>query len=200
MKIVLLVEGDTEIALKRHLKAFLDQRARAAGQPLVRLDTRTGIPLASDKLRRRVERELGAPEVAGVVGLVDVFPNFQSAAQARARLHEAAGRNPGFHAHAAQYDVEAWLLPYWQDICRRVGVQHAPPGGNPEEVNGVNPPAYRLRTLYRLARPRPRKYVKTTEMFAILQDKDLTIAAGRCPEFKAFLNTLLTLSDLSQLP
>ena len=36
-------------------------------------------------------------------------------------------------------------------------------------------------------------------MAAILKNKDLTIIANQCPEFKAFLNTLLTLSNLTQL-
>jgi hypothetical protein len=199
MTIVLLVEGDTEAALKQHLKAFLDKRARAAGQPRVRLQTRGEVNLAPHKFKHRVKLELRAPSVTAVVGLIDVFPRFQDAAQAKVHLAQLAD-HPGFYAHAAQFDVEAWLLPYWDDICRRVGVHQAPPGSNPEAVNHVNPPAYRLQELYRRAKPRPRKYVKTTEMFDILQGKDLTVAASRCPEFKALLNTLLTLSDLEPLP
>ena len=155
--------------------------------------------LNRDKLRGRVRRELAGRDVAGVVGLIDVFPQFENAAAAKAFLRQAAGDLSGFHAHAAQYDVEAWLLPYWDDICRRVGVTQSPPGANPETVDGNNPPAYRLKALYRRARPK-RKYVKTKEMYAILKGKDLTVAAGRCPEFKAFLNTLLTLSNLEPLP
>lgn len=200
MTIVLLVEGDTEAALARHLKAFLDQRAQATGQPRVRLQTRGEVNLAPHKFKHRVRLELKAPSVTAVVGLIDVFPNFQDAAQAKAHLAESAGHHPNFYAHAAQFDVEAWLLPYWDNICQRLGVRQAPPGGDPEAVNHVSPPAYRLRDLYRRAKPRPRKYVKTTEMFDILQGKDLTVAANKCPEFKALLNTLLTLSDLEPLP
>ena len=68
------------------------------------------------------------------------------------------------------------------------------------EVDQMNPPAYRLQELYQRAKPRPRKYIKTTEMYAILEGKDLAVAAAQCPEFKAFLNTLLTLCDLETLP
>ena len=200
MTIVLMVEGATEAALKQHLKAFLDQRAQAAGQPRVRLETRDIVSIAEHKLGHRVRLELARPSVTAVVGLIDVHPRFEDATEAKAYLVEAAGGHPRFHAHAAQYDVEAWLLPYWEDICRRVDVQQAPPGGNPEMVDRSNPPAYRLGELYRRAKPRPRKYVKTTEMYAILQGKDLIVAAGQCSEFKAFLNTLLTLSDLAPLP
>ncbi|MBN1815559.1 MAG: DUF4276 family protein [Anaerolineae bacterium] len=198
MTIVLMVEGDTEAALRQHLKAFLDRRAEAAGKPCVRLETRDLVNLAPHRLGHRVGLELHRPDVTAVVGLIDVYPKFKDAAEAKAYLADAAGQ-PGFYAHAAQYDVEAWLLPYWDDICRRLGVNQGPPGGNPELVNALNPPAYRLQELYRRARPRPRKYVKTIEMYAILQGKDLTVAAEQCAEFKAFLNTLLTLGGLEPL-
>lgn len=199
MTIVLMVEGDTEAALKQHLKTFLDRRAQAADRPRVRLETRDIVSIAPHKLKHRVALELRKPSVTAVVGLIDVFPKFQNAAEARSYLAEAAD-HPDFYAHAAQFDVEAWLLPFWVDICRRVGVQQAPPGSNPETVDRMNPPAYRLRELYRRAKPRSRKYIKTTEMFAILRGKDLTISANQCPEFKALLNTLLTLSGLELLP
>jgi hypothetical protein len=42
--------------------------------------------------------------------------------------------------------------------------------------------------------------VKTIEMAAILYNKDLTIAANRCPELKSLLNTLLKLGNLTPLP
>jgi hypothetical protein len=200
MKIVLMVEGDTEAALKRHLKAFLDRRAQAAGRPRVRLETRDIVNIASHKFKRRVALESRKPAVTAVVGLIDVFPRFQNAAEAKTYLKESAGNHPKFYAHAAQFDVEAWLLPYWADICRRVGVQQAPLGSNPETVDHLKPPSYRLRELYQRAKPRPRKYVKTIEMSAILKGKDLTVSANQCPEFKALLNTLLTLSDLESLP
>ena len=199
MKIVLLVEGDTEAALARHVKAFLDRRADAAGRPRVRLETRGKINVKPHKLKHRVGLELRAPDVKAVVGLIDVFPDFQNATQAKAYLVKSADHPKFFHAHAAQFDVEAWLLPYWADICRRVRVTQKTPGSNPETVDQMNPPAYRLRKLYQRAKPRPRKYVKTTEMFAILKGKDLTLSANQCPEFKAFLNTLLKLSDLETL-
>lgn len=199
MRIVLIVEGDTEIALKQHLKRFLDDRAREQNKPRVRLQTRSEMTLNEDRLRDRIRRELQGKDVAGVVGLIDVFPKFESAAAARAYLERAAGNLSGFYAHAAQFDVEAWLLPYWEDICRRIGVTRQAPGSNPEHVDHGNPPAYRLRALYQLARPK-RKYVKATEMYAILRGKDLRDAAVHCAELKALLNTLLALSHLTPLP
>jgi len=198
LTIVLLVEGDTEIALKRHLKAFLDRRAEAEGKPQVRLTTRDIMARAPDKVKRRVALELRDPAVSAVVALIDVYPRFRSAREAREYLAQGVD-DARFHAHAAQYDVEAWLLPYWDDICRRLGIRQAAPGANPEEVDELKPPAHRLRALYQLAKP-ARRYAKATEMSAILKGKDLAVSAARCSELKAFLNTLLTLGGLEPLP
>jgi len=196
--IVLLAEGRTEKVLGVHLKAFLDRRADIEGKPKVALRTKDIMNLNPRKLRGRIRLELREPQVDGVVGLVDVYPDFPSAQAARDFLLEAADGDPRFHAHAAQYDVEAWLLPYWDTICRRLGVRRAAPGHDPEAVDRERPPSRRLAELYRLARPR-RKYVKTAEMSAILRNQDLTVSADRCPEFKALLNTLLTVAGLSPL-
>ncbi len=199
MTVILLVEGDTETALKARLKQFLDERAEAENKPKVRLKTKDIMSLNPARLGRRVALELSDPAVTAVVGLIDVYPNFADAAEARQFLNQAVGNEPRFYAHAAQFEVEAWLLPYWDAICRRVGVQQPPPGAQPEQVNRQNPPSKRLKELYQRAKPRPRKYVKTIEMAAILRDKDLSLAAAQCPEFKAFLNTLLVLGGLSTL-
>ncbi len=202
MTIILLVEGETEIALKRHLKDFVDQRARLHGRSFIALKTRKIKSLNREALGRQIRLELESHDTQAVVGLIDVFPQFKRADASAAKqfLMEAArsaGITHGFYAHAAQYDVEAWLLPYWNDICQRVGVQQSSPGNHPEQVNGVRPPSYRLREFYQRAK---REYTKTLEMPIILEGKDLTIAAGACPELKSLLNTLLSLSNLPLLP
>lgn len=199
MSVVLLVEGATETALKQHLKNFLDQRASTEGQPKIALHTRAMMSPSIAKLRGRIQLELSQPGVTAVVGLIDVYPTFSSAEEAKTFLREAAHSDPRFYAHAAQYDVEAWLLPYWDSICQRLKVQRNVPGQHPEQVNHNRPPSKHLAELYRLAKP-SRKYVKTIEMATILQGKDLRIAAHQCPELKALLNTLLNLGGLSLLP
>jgi hypothetical protein len=198
--VILLVEGDTERALKEHLKDFLDEQATREGKSRYRLSTRTKIETKPVKLRKQVELELSSPGVTAVVALVDVFPDYASAADAKQQLRDAVGDVPQFFAHAAQHDVEAWVLPYWDSICARVGVRQRRPGAHPEAVDGEKPPAYHLRELYQRAHPKPRKYSKPIEMKAILAGKDLTVAAAACPEFKAFLNTLLSLGGLTPLP
>ena len=200
MTIVLLAEGRTEMALRGPLKDFLDVRAVVEGRPKLALRTKDIMTLNEGKLRARIRNELATTEVTAVIGLIDVYPNFVSAAEAKDYLSRAAGEDARFHAHAAQHDVEAWLLPYWADICRRLGMRtRAAPDGQPERVNRVRPPSVRLVELYRLAQP-PRKYTKPIELAAILKGKDLTIAAAQCAELEALLNTLLGLGGLQQLP
>ena len=120
--IVLLVEGETEMALKGRLKEFLDKRAAAEGLPKMALRTKDIMTLNANRLRRRIALELRDPQVTAVIGLIDVYPNFGSAREAKDFLRQVTDGDPRFYPHAAQYDVEAWLLPYWKDICRRVGV------------------------------------------------------------------------------
>lgn len=198
MKIVLLVEGRTETAFKEALKGFLDTRATQEGRPKARLitkplDTRL---LNPGRVRDQVALSLRDEEVVCVVGLVDVYPRFRSAQEAKEFLRQAASGHPKFHPHAAQFEVEAWLLPYWQEICRRLGVQRQPPGANPEQVNLQKPPSHHLAELYRLAK---RSYDKPRDAKAILNGKDLLAAANPCPEFKALLNTLLQCAGLGTL-
>lgn len=101
MTIVLLVEGKTEAALKRHLKRFLDERAQAEGHPKVALRTKDVMTLNEGKLRGRIRLELCDSRVSAVVGLVDVYPRFSSATEAKDYLLRAADGNSGFFAHAA---------------------------------------------------------------------------------------------------
>ena len=203
MRVVLLVEGKTARALKEALKVFLDERAAREGQPRVRLTPKrldTGL-LSPERVRDQVALSLRDPDVACVAGLIDVYPNFRSAQEAKDHLRRAAGGEARFHAHAAQYEVEAWLLPYWEDICRKLSremrVRRQPPGASPERVDRERPPSHHLAELYRQA---GRSYDKPRDARAILEGKDLTIAASQCPELKSFLNTLLTCAGLTPLP
>ena len=197
MTVILLVEGATETALKRHLKRFLDHRATTENKPRLALRTKSlrTVPSAV-QFQKRVRLELGSKGVEAVVGLLDVYPKFESADEAKEFMRKAAGFDERFFAHAAQYDVEAWLLPYWEFICHRIGVTRSRPGANPEQVNHMSPPSRRLEELYRIAK---RKYKKPLEMTAILERQDLSIAARECRELRLLLNTLLKIGGLSPL-
>lgn len=205
-EIVVLCEGATEKGLKEALKVFLDGECVRAGKDRMRL---TLVPtnggselLKADRLSALVNRHLSRPGVVGVIGLVDVVApgvrtRFANAAEAIATLRSLMQSEPRFHPHAAQHDVEAWLLPYWATACRKVNRQQRAPGASPEAVNHGHPPSYHLNELYRLA---GKRYDKPRDAAAILRGQDLRVAANACPQFKAFLNTLLDLSGCPQIP
>ncbi len=101
---------------------------------------------------------------------------------------------PKFHPHVAPYDFEAWFLPYWGEIQKIAGHRRTAPPGLPETVNYRKPPSYQLKEIFEIGCCRD-SYTKLRDANRILKGKDLCIAAAQCPELKAFLNTILTLSD-----
>lgn len=197
------MEGQTEKAFKRHLQKFLDERCELDKRPRVKLDT---LKLDSKltkpgKVADAAKIALSRKEVIGVVALIDVVcsgsRSFKNAKGAIRFLQRCVPNESSFRAHAAQYDFEAWLLPYWDDIVRNFDKKKRRPGKNPEAVNLDNPPSRRLAELYRINR---RKYKKPIEVNAILTGKDLLVSADQCPQFKAFLNSFLFLSGCKEIP
>jgi len=196
MKIAILVEGKTEVAFKPHLKAFLEPRLQGRMPRLdpFRYDGR--IP-KEGKLRRVVENLLahGKPPADAVIALTDVYTgtdDFKDAADAKQKMRGWVGPESRFHPHAAQYDFEAWLLPYWSDIQKLAGHNRKAPPSRPEAVNHMKPPSYHLREIFRAGKCRD-DYSKPRDANRILRDQDLSKSAEQCPELKAFLNTILTL-------
>ncbi|MDO9508842.1 MAG: DUF4276 family protein [Thermovirgaceae bacterium] len=121
MKITIIVEGKTEKAFMPCLSAFL--RLRLAGK-MPRLDPFPydgRIPKES-KLRRVVENMLQGKNASDhVIALTDVYTgsvphDFRDAQDAKDKMSLWVGEERRFHPHAAQYDFEAWLLPYWSTI------------------------------------------------------------------------------------
>jgi hypothetical protein len=107
-------------------------------------------------------------------------------------MREWVGENTRFHPHAAQYEFEAWLLPFWETIQRLAGHNRTAPSGPPEAVNLTRPPSVRIKQIFR-AGSRGRDYVKPRDAGRILRENDLLLAAAACPELRAFLNTILGL-------
>lgn len=196
MKIALLIEGKTEKAFLPYLRLFLEKHL-AGSMPRLDPFPQNGRLPTQDKLKRIVERLLsdGPRSADAVIALTDVYTGtreFQDAADAKQKMRDWVGVCDQFYPHAAQYDFEAWLLPYWDDIQRLAGHDRTAPTGAPESVNHDNPPAHRIREIFRTG-SRGRAYVKPRDAGRILRDNDLLTAARACPELKAFLNTILTL-------
>jgi hypothetical protein len=136
-----------------------------------------------------------------VIALTDVYTgtnDFADAADARQKMRTWVGHNDKFHPHAAQHDFEAWLLPYWSEIQALAGHNKSAPPGPPESVNHSRPPSFHIQEIFRLGTCK-RSYSKARDAARILHERDLTVAAAKCPELKAFLNTILTLSGAQPL-
>lgn len=203
MTITIMVEGNTEQAFTQRLRSFLRQRL-AGRMPKLDCYPYTGRIPKGERLKKDVERVLstGKEPASAVIALTDVYtgtnpPDFQNAADAKEKMHQWVGPNPRFHPHAAQYEFEAWLLPFWDDIQRRAGHNRAAPGRWPEQVNHHRPPSHHLKDIFHAGKKRD--YNKIRDAHAILHGKDLLVAANACPESKAFLNTILMLCQAERI-
>ncbi len=194
MRITILVEGRTEKAFKPHLVEFL-QRRLAGRMPKIDPFPYDGRIPKEQKLRKTVELLLRTGTDA-VIALTDVYTgtkDFTDAGDAKRQMRKWVGENDRFYPHAAQYDFEAWLLPFWRDIQALAGHNKGAPPGPPESVNHTHPPSHHIREIFRIGTSRD-DYSKSRDATRILRGKDLSEAARQCPELKAFPNTILALS------
>ena len=203
MKITLLVEGNTEKVFLPHLRVFLQNRL--ARMPNLDHSIYHGRIPTGPKLERVVSQNLkGKNPSDHVIALTDVYtgqipPVFADAADAKSKMRSWVGSEPRFHPHAAQFDFEAWLLPYWSQIQRMAGHNRTAPGGNPELVNHNRPPSFRIKELFRLGNCRY-DYVKPRDAGRILDGQDLSVAINQCSELKALVNTILRICEGEELP
>jgi hypothetical protein len=199
-RIALIVEGPTESAFKPVLLQFLKQRLSGSMPALDFLPENGRIPKAG-KLKRKVDLLLLSNDA--VIALTDVYTgthphDFENADDAKAKMSEWVGDEPRFHPHAAQYEFEAWLFPFWPRIQSLSGSNRRCPSQTPETVNHDKPPAAILNEVFRTGKNK-RAYSKTRDGMAILRGQDIGVSAAACPELKAFLNTILTLSGGEKL-
>ena len=156
---------------------------------------------SGDKLDRLVDRLLrhGKNPADHVIALTDVYPDYSDAADAKERMRQSVKDTSRFHPHAAQYEFEAWLLPYWSRIQQLANHNQTAPGENPEQVNHQNPPSSRIKTILRRGNGRF-DYVKDRDANRILKDSDLNLAIQRCSELKALVNTILSICGGQKIP
>lgn len=139
-----------------------------------------------------------------VMALTDVYtgslpPEFNDAQDARQEMLGWVHNNPKFHAHAAQYGFEAWLLPYRPTIQQLAGHNQAAPPGNPESVDHDNPPAHRINAIFEAGRCR-NSDGKPRDAGRILRKSDLSAAISQCAELQAFVNTILSVCGGTTIP
>ena len=194
MKIAILVEGNTERAFSPSVRQFLDTRLPGR-MPSLKFFPYHGRLEKAATLKKTVERHLQNADA--VIALTDVYTgrgDFADASDAKRKMRQWVGPSERFFPHAAQYEFEAWLLPYRSAIESASGNGQGFPNGNPESVNHHKPPSRWLADIFRTGRT-GRSYSKVRDATRILRNQDLTVAAHACPELKAFLNTILRLCE-----
>lgn len=196
MKIALMLEGKTERAFLVHLREFLEQHL-AGNMPKLDPVPYDGRIPKGEKLKRHVMLLLSGPRAADhVIALTDVYtgshpPDFRDAEEAKAKMKAWVGSEPRFHPHAAQYEFEAWLLPYWPTVQQLTGSNKNAPAGNPETVNHDHPPSFHPSEAFRSGKS---KYIKARDASRILAVNNLYVAIHQCTELRSFINTILSLS------
>jgi hypothetical protein len=204
MKITLIVEGKTEKAFLPYLRAFLQNHLSGRMPKLDPFPYDGRIP-TGDKLDRVVQNLLTGRNAADhVIALTDVYtgsqpPQFNDAQDAKEKMRRWVHSNVRFHAHAAQYDFEAWLLPYWPTIQKLARHNRAAPAGNPENVDHNNPPAHHIKAIFEAGSCRD-SYVKPRDAGRILHENDLSVSINRCAELKALVNTILSVCGGATIP
>ena len=203
MRIKLIVEGKTERAFIPVLRAFLEPRL-AGRMPVLSPNVYHGpVPTGND-LKKRVNSLLyGRKTWDHVIALTDVYtgtnpPDFANAADAKSKMRAWVGPEPRFHPHAAQYEIEAWLLPYWSRIQQLAGHNQRAPRGDPEGVNHDYPPSHCIQEIF--SRGSRSRYSKSRDFGSILRGQDLYLAVSRCPELKALVNSILNICDGDPIP
>ena len=205
MKITIIVEGKTERAFIPYLNKFIKNRI-VDRMPSLDPFPYDGLIPTGDKLRRVVNALLheNRNPADHVIALTDVYtgsqpPIFKDASDAKNKMRQWVGDETRFHPHAAQYDFEAWLLPYWPTIKKLACHNKTAPSGNPEKVNHSNPPAFRLKEIFEIGKCRD-SYVKPRDAGRILRDNDLSVAVAQCAELKAFVNTIISVCGGNIIP
>ncbi|MCC5622542.1 DUF4276 family protein [Nostoc sp. CHAB 5715] len=199
MRIAILVEGATEKAFEPILRDFLESRLQQKMPKLKFIPYDGRIP-KGEKLKRSVENLLTGKDVFNaVIALTDVYTgtnDFQDAAEAKAKMTDWVGNNPNFYPHAAQYDFEAWLLPYWSTIQKLAKSDKSAPSGLPEQVNHGKSPSHRIKEIFEIGKCQ-NSYSKIRDVKRILKNQDLMISVNQCPELKSFINTILSLCEVN---
>lgn len=200
MKIAILVEGATEKAFEKKLCEFLQSRL-GQRMPNLKLIPQSGRIPKEGKLKRIVENLLDNDGYNAVIALTDVYTgtnDFKDANDAKNKMNNWVGNNPNFYPHTALHDFEAWLLPYWETIQKMAIHNRSAPSGSPETINHNNPPANRIKEIFRIGKCK-RDYNKPIDGKAILEKNDLMIAIQSCPELKSFVNRIISLCDPDQI-
>lgn len=203
MKISLIVEGESEKIFLDAIRNFLKPRCLGPIPKLNPVILNCDVPPRHELLK--IVRALLLDQGNRVIILTDVkgqnsFNDAQDAiAQIESRLSGLPELNVQVFVHAAQYELEAWLIPFWPQIQKLAHSKRPKPSTPPERINNLKPPSKLLSEVWRTGNGNNKKYSKVLDLRRILNGQDLEHASKECPTLKSFLNRLLTLSGAPTL-
>ena len=196
MKIVLLVEGETE---KSVLPGFLQRWLKGKIEPLpaiMAVNTK-GCDNHVKDCAKKASLHLTAPDVLAVIGLLDLhgpaYPGHcatvdQKRAYLRDRLEKEVG-SPNFRQHFAIHELEAWLFSDPDIFPAEVKRALTKKTARPEALCDNDLPSKLLGRLYQETIKKDyKKRAHGAELFAKL---DPDRAAAKCPALAALLDDLL---------
>ena len=196
MKIVLLVEGDTE---KKVLPEFLQRWLKGKMEPLPAIfpvNTK-GCGNQLKECAFRASMHLESRDVLGVIGLLDLQgpdcqPHCTTTTQRRDHLRKSLEQevnSPHFRQHFAIQELEAWLLSDPNIFPTEVKKTLLKKVTRPETLQGNDLPGKLLERLY--LEKTKRTYKKTSHGAELFAKLDPDHAAAKCPALKALLDDLL---------
>lgn len=202
MRVVLLVEGDTE---KRSVPHLLRRALEGRGVPNIGVDAVSCVGSANviAGLPDQVRRIFNGPrrgDVAAIVCLLDVkgLPealrrgSVDESCEAVRRHVVASVSDRRVRAHFAVHEVEAWILGDEEVLPAPVRDALPNRARHPERVNDQEPPSKLLGRLYR--RHVLRDYKKIVDGTHLLSKADPARIENTCPHFKALIDDLRRLT------
>ena len=197
MRIVLLVEGDTECYLPEFFRRWLNARlSRNAKIDAVSLN---GVGNYRKHYAQRAQRILEIKEGTAVVGLIDFYGSElpypkgtvrEQYAWAKRELENQVSHHR-FRQHFAVHETEAWLLSD-PSVFPEAVRPHLPKTTKPESINSQHPPSMRIKAAFNRDQ---RKYQKTIGGSSLFRKLNPQTAYASCPHLKLLLDDLLVLAS-----
>ncbi|MCH7811978.1 MAG: DUF4276 family protein [Chloroflexi bacterium] len=197
---VLLVEGETELALQELLKRWLDPRTpKRVG---IKVKPLGGAGSFLRDVGAKTRLHLQNSDTLAVIGLMDLhgFPVALSPGDRREQVEEARSIvvdripsecRPRFRQHFAVHELEAWMFSDPSILPFALPSRYV--AALPEDLDLGDPPSRHLHRLYKAHRPRG--YVKTLDGKALLGKLDPSRIYEKCPHFAQLLDELLALAS-----
>ncbi len=198
MKIILLVEGETEIYLPRVIKRWLDKRI----SPSIGVKARNfkGASKYLKDLAQQVTMQLEDKKVVAVIGILDFYglpEEYKKGETVKEKISFAKKRilelvpsdyRDRFFQGFAVFETEAWLFSDPKIFGKMSNKISKYKSKNPENINFDTPPAKILMDLV--------NYKKGYQSKKYFDDLDVEKAYEKCPHLAEILNKAKELVEL----